>query len=343
MQRVSIHDLHRDIILATTSPGFDAAPPKVLHQDLIPEDVHNAMLPAWSMGIFQPKPLHVVKLFDVYLTGEGLLFDREKNLITESITQYEEDGLLAAHRRVRDAFPRTEWSCSISLRKRGDSNYGHWMVELLPRLWMAEDLLTIGKCVIPKRTGAMETVMKTALRLSSNAPYELIEHADDEVIFFKQLVFVDGLTTHGSYMSPLVFSKTRKLVTCDAQPRKIFVSRRGAPRDISNETEVISALTSVGFEVIHPGKMILEEQAAVFSNATHVVGVMGAGLTNIMFCQPGTNIINLAPATFPDTFFYLIARNLNLEYTEIRGKNVEEGSGWDQPFLISPQDILECL
>ena len=344
MQRVSIHDLHREIILNSTSPGFDAPPPKVLHKDLIPEGPHNAMLPAWTTRTFEPHPLHVVRLFDVYLTGEGLLFDRNKNLISESVTQYEPAGIAEAHRRVLDAaHPRTEWGSCVLLRKRGDSNYGHWMIELLPKLWATEDLCRIDDCVIPRRSGAMEAVMKTALRLSSNGSYGLIEHSDDEVIFFKQLLFVEGLTAHGVYMSPLVFAKTDKLITGSADPKKIFVSRRGAPRDLANEDEVIASLMAVGFEVVHPGGMSLEEQATTFARASHVVGVMGAGLTNIMFCAPGAKVINLAPATFPDTFFYLIAQNRKLDYTEIRGTNLTEGPGWDQPFLISPQDIVGCL
>jgi len=344
MQRVSIHDLHREIILNSMSPGFDAPPPKVLHKDLIPEGVHNAMLPAWTRGTFQPHPLHIVRLFDVYLTGEGLLFDREKNLISESVTQYEPAAIAEAHRRVVEAGePRTEWGSCILLRKRGDSNYGHWMIELLPKLWAAEDLFDIDDCVIPKRSGAMEAVMKTALRLSSNGPHGLIEHSDSEVIFFKQLLFVEGLTSHGLYMSPLVFAKTDKLVKSTVETKKIFVSRRGAARDLANEDDVIASLMAASFEVVHPGAMSLEEQATTFSSASHVVGVMGAGLTNIMFCAPGAKVINLAPATFPDTFFYLIAQNRKLDYTEIRGTNLSEGPGWDQPFLISPLDIVGCL
>jgi hypothetical protein len=344
MQRVSIHDLHREIILKSNSPGFDAPPPKVLHRDLIPEGPHTAMLPAWTAGTFQPRPLHVVRLFDVYLTGEGLLFDRDKNVISESVTQYEPAAIADAERRVLEAVePRTEWGSCVLLRKRGDSNYGHWMIELLPKLWVAEDRCNIDDCVIPKRSGAMEAVMKTALRLSSSGSHGLIEHSDDEVIFFKQLIFVEGLTAHGVYMSPLVFSKTDKLVTGEVECRRIFVSRRGAARDLANEDEVIASLKGVGFEVIHPGGMSLEEQARAFAGASHVVGVMGAGLTNIMFCAPGAKVINLAPATFPDTFFYLIAQNRKLDYTEIRGANLSEGPGWDQPFLISPQDIVECL
>lgn len=325
------------------SPGFVADFPNVINKDLIPDPILNAMMPAWASGSFAPRPIHIVRLFDVFLTGEGLIFDQQRKLIQESITQYSEPSLSEAYARVQAVSEfKTEWGSAILLRKRGDANYGHWMVEALPKLWAAETVANIDICVIPERSGPMKAVMKTALRLSSANNYEILEHKDEEVIFFKQLLFVDGLTIHGSYMSPRVFSKTDQLAPTLPNTRKLFVSRKGLPRNISSESEISEALLSAGFEIVFPGKQSLEEQIEVFSSASDVVGVMGAAMTNIMFCQPGTRIVNLAPSTFPDTFFYFISLHRELNYIEIRGQNVDGGDGWDQLFSIPLAKIMEA-
>ena len=343
MHKKSIADYHREIIPHQESPAFTAEFPKVINQDLIPANALKAMSPGWASGVHAARPVNVVTLFDVYITAEGLVFDADGNVVSESITQYLEPDIDRARERVlsaKDISP--EWSKAILLRKRGDGNYGHWFVEALPRLWAAQNCTTLEACVIPKREGAMADVMKCALALSG-FDQRIIEHSDSDVLWFKQLVIVDGLSVHGTYMSPLVFSKTDLIAPPREQTKKIFVSRRGAPRDLAEEASVVKALATYGFEMVHPGYLTLQEQIDTFASASHVVGVMGAGMTNIMFCSPGTKIINLAPAEFPDTFFYFIAVHRNLAYTEIRGKNIDGVEGWDSLFSVPPAQIIAAL
>lgn len=343
MLKKSITELHREILLHDQSPAFPAPFPKVINQDLIPVDAVQAMTPGWVSGIHASRTVNVVTLFDVYMTGEGLVFDVDGNVVSESVTQYTDADVERARERVlatKDLPP--EWSKAILLRKRGDGNYGHWFVETLPKLWVAQTCTEIDACVIPKRDGPMRAVMESGLFLSG-FHRRIIEHSDNDVMLFKQLVFVDGLTVHGTYMSPLVFLKTDEIAPKREQTRKIFVSRSGAPRDLANESSVFASLAPYGFEKVHPGNMTLQQQIDTFASASHIVGVMGAGLTNIMFCSPGAKVINLAPATFPDTFFYFIATHRRLDYTEIRGLNVDGSTGWDSLFAVPPAQIIRAL
>uniref|UniRef100_A0A7S4KEU8 Glycosyltransferase 61 catalytic domain-containing protein n=1 Tax=Paramoeba aestuarina TaxID=180227 RepID=A0A7S4KEU8_9EUKA len=68
---------------------------------------------------------------------------------------------------------------------------------------------------------------------------------------------------------------------------------------------------------VHTGKEPLKEQFNLFSKADLVIGPHGAGMANILFCQPGTSV-RLFPM-FPkvdDSFHYLSAA-LDLDYEEI--------------------------
>ena len=107
-----------------------------------------------------------------------------------------------------------------------------------------------------------------------------------------------------------------------------------------NEDELYSRLAPLGFHAIEPSELPLEEQISAFSGAEHVVAVAGAALTNIAFCRPGTRVVSLAPAHFPDTFFWFVATHRGIRYTEVRGDPVN-ATGFEATadFRIRESDI----
>ena len=75
--------------------------------------------------------------------------------------------------------------------------------------------------------------------------------------------------------------------------RKLFVSRDDAPaRRISNAEEIFMALK--GWENITLSAMTIQEQITAFAEASHVISPHGAGLLNIVFCQRGARVIEIA-------------------------------------------------
>ena len=76
----------------------------------------------------------------------------------------------------------------------------------------------------------------------------------------------------------------------------VYVSRRDAAfRRVRNEAEVEALLAGFGFESYALTELSFREKAALFSGARAVVGPVGAGLANIMFCAAGTPLIELLP------------------------------------------------
>ena len=78
------------------------------------------------------------------------------------------------------------------------------------------------------------------------------------------------------------------------RPERIYVSRRLASgRKFINENEVIEFLARLGFITIDGELLSVAEKISLFSSAKVVVGICGAGLTNLAFCQPGTKVIEI--------------------------------------------------
>ena len=76
--------------------------------------------------------------------------------------------------------------------------------------------------------------------------------------------------------------------------KRIIVSRGSSTtRRWLNENDCIKLLDTLNFKLIDPSKLSLSQQVEAFSTAEIILGPHGAGLTNIMFCNPGTKVIEI--------------------------------------------------
>jgi capsular polysaccharide biosynthesis protein len=66
----------------------------------------------------------------------------------------------------------------------------------------------------------------------------------------------------------------------------------------------------LGFVVMFPEGMTLDEQMAAFSRAEVIVGPHGSALANAGFAPPGCLIISLVPEQIPHGWIYGLARQL---------------------------------
>jgi capsular polysaccharide biosynthesis protein len=100
-----------------------------------------------------------------------------------------------------------------------------------------------------------------------------------------------------------------------------------------------------GFEIVVPGALTLTEQIRVFREASLVVGPHGAGLTNIVFCEPGTIVYELVPDHYPNVCFTNLALICRLRYWA--DSFISEGDGhpsardWDADLSVVAERIDE--
>lgn len=97
--------------------------------------------------------------------------------------------------------------------------------------------------------------------------------------------------------------------------RKIYVSRRfERNRAIRNEDEVERVVRDAGFEVCYFEKMPFAEQIKTVSEAKVIMGIHGAGLSNIIAGREGLKVIELLNPTWFNTCFAQLASQLGFEY-----------------------------
>ena len=78
---------------------------------------------------------------------------------------------------------------------------------------------------------------------------------------------------------------------------KIYIRREDASyRKILNESDLIDKLKKKGFEIINPQHFEILVQMKIFSNAKVIISPHGSNLTNIIFSQKGTRVIEIGPS-----------------------------------------------
>jgi len=113
----------------------------------------------------------------------------------------------------------------------------------------------------------------------------------------------------------------------DAQTSEtIFIKRPLGDQRIINYQELESFAVEMGFAIIDMTDRGYQDQVATFRGAREILCVHGAGLTNIIHCNPGTLIVEVLPNNFPALYYTNLSRICNLHHVLISAEKVTNKS-----------------
>ncbi len=95
--------------------------------------------------------------------------------------------------------------------------------------------------------------------------------------------------------------------------RRLFIKPTGSCK-IANQPAIEALLRPHGFDVITLETMPVQAHIGLFATADFVVAAHGAGLANLLFCQPGTRVLELMPDREFRPRYWLMAEKLGLNY-----------------------------
>ena len=343
------------LLMRISSPGFEAAAPDIVHPERIPPDIWAACA-AQRQAVFPSRPVSVWLLHDVYVACEGLVFDRDGRLYRPSVTQHGPAEIEWAAAAVRTALadgiaPAHDLPLVLG-KKRGAMNYGHWLMEMLPMLHLVLARLsdpTIGVLLHDVTDQHLGEVIQTCLSRLDVAPAR-VRISDHRPARVRTLLLVEGLTAHGTYMSPLVRDCHARLahgvpgIGCS----RVFIARGpGRARDFADPVAVEVLARDAGYHVLHPDRLSFLEQVATIRDARLVAGAMGAALTTLAYLRDPAEILTFAGAGMPDTFFWFIATLFGHRYREVRCLQSDDpaptGVSYDRALLIDPAELHRLL
>lgn len=237
---------------------------------------------------------------------------------------------------------------SVVIGTRASGAYFHWMVEMLPRLFLGADLAR-------QHDGTLLMLpIKSAFQwetLSLVARDTRVAFTEADVTHCEEALFPDHMIQQGEQLrvySPLMGLGFDRLLTGFRIPdtkrrRRLYISRRDAARrHVLNEDALEPTLRRHGFEIVTLSGESVARQAALFREAEIVIGLHGAGLTNTGFCQAGTPVVEILPigSRFLSPY-YRLAGLRDLPYLCLAG---HDGAGGmpdiNRDYVVAP-DALE--
>ncbi len=245
--------------------------------------------------------------------------------------------------------------CVAVLAQAGYTYYYHWMVEILGRLALLE-MENISYDYI--YVAYNKPFMKETLVLWGIDSSKIIDASEDYILQAEKLIVpsliaqahTNGIArlTHYIPQHILMYVKNKLLIGYQKYPhnfnfaKKVFISREDATaRKMLNEQEVFQYFEKYGFKKYVLGHMSIVEQIALFQGADIIIGSLGSGMTNVIFCNPGVKIFDIFQRRCDCTIFYM-CQTLGLEYHPIKTMDfIDENDG--QYDAIVPLESLEQI
>ncbi|MEH3116305.1 MAG: glycosyltransferase family 61 protein [Methylorubrum populi] len=254
------------------------------------------------------------------------------------------------------------------LNSAGSFNYGHWLIDDLPRLRALALLrrhhpgvpVTVALVgYFPHLDAARRRSIALLLGNGSGVSVRFLDR--DRSYRFARLHHVTPCSLPSTGKSPealrfladRVRAQTRlprwlagvKALARGGAGRRLFVDRHpGRGRALANREAVLALLRGLGFEAFDPELASVRQQAVRFARAEFVVGIAGAGMANTVFCAPGTPILHLVPEGWEDPFYAELAAARGGDYRAVFGPRT--ASDWPvhlHDFSVEPADLAAAL
>jgi capsular polysaccharide biosynthesis protein len=170
------------------------------------------------------------------------------------------------------------------------NNYYHWLCETLPRFLKMHKEYPDAIVIIPEifRKYAFVAFSLQLLGLKHEWCDTRFSHRFYKLVTIQtspRLANVNPMLQRN--LKTDLFKSLRVSINSFSS-RKVYISRsKASARSIENEAEIIPLLLQKGYEIVHCETLSFEQQLTLFSQAKAVIGLHGAGLTNIMFMTGG--------------------------------------------------------
>jgi|LauGreDrversion4_2_1035121.scaffolds.fasta_scaffold10683_7 hypothetical protein len=282
----------------------------------------------------------------------GFVISKSNKLVSETNSEDERCNYLLDNFFFRKVKKVNHLSLLVTA-KDASLNYFHWMTDALPKISIAEKAgFTLNQIdVFIVSNDSLRFQQETLAHLGIKKEKRL-SLSGQSLIFCNELIMPSATCLSGN-VSPWIIDYLRMVFKDWMQPdptlpSNIFIGRKkGGKRVLLNENQIVKAVEEKNFKMIYLEEFSVCEQVKLFYNAKQIVGVHGAGLTNLLFSQPGCFVVELFPVNYVNQCYWTIASYNDLEYTYIlgEGKDIADTTNHliDEDFVVSVEKLLQLF
>jgi len=265
---------------------------------------------------FQPWPVFWAQIDNARLAGPNLvLMDDQKRACVEGMFREKSVPSDESYNSPVFSSPKVLEGNWISLVSRWDSGYWHFMMDAVTRLHVLDRLPPDTQILVRAPIAAWQRDVLRMVGVADRVRETTGTHIKPEHYYFSSFTSMAG-----AYNPFAVdFLRTRMLPfavepAADLAREKIYIHRAGWTRGIVNDQEVTAFFEARGWLIVEPETLSVREQMGLFKQAKVICGVHGSALTNLLWVEAGTKVLELCGDNFMLGSFEWLARCVGAEH-----------------------------
>ena len=256
---------------------------------------------------------------------DGAIITPDDKLLTDVSAEYDHEryirGKHSVFSQVKLPPLHVEDGTVAVLTTLSADYYAHWLLDILPRIELLEqagysaesiDKFYLVDCQSPYQKETLNMLGVPEAKIIDSKRFPHIQASKLLVPSLVSGVFKPTKQILNSLRDKLSSTDLNSAVD---RPRRIYISRSATKwRRVVNEDEVVHLLNFFGFTTIRAEDYTVAEKSALFSEADVIVAAAGSGYANMLFCKPGTTVIEFFHPESQEFPTWFLCDELDLNY-----------------------------
>lgn len=204
--------------------------------------------------------------------------------------------------------------------------YFHWMLDVLPRIALIRQTgIAPDKFVVNTHGASLLPFQDETLTMIGIPPEARIVMNGQDHLQADRLLVPSLIGARSHYPEWAIAFVREAFGAYVNEPQaggfeKIYVSREDAQyRNVVNEGQVADFLAKYGYKKIVLSEWTVEEQIRIFASARRIVAPHGSNLTNLLFCRPGAQVLEIFSPHYVNAIYWVLSNHARLDYYYVLG------------------------
>ncbi|WP_366657474.1 glycosyltransferase family 61 protein [Fodinicurvata sp. EGI_FJ10296] len=231
------------------------------------------------------------------------------------------------------------------------TNYFHWLTDVVGDYWFLKkagfNIDDVDLYVCPGGDEKWQQEIFSIIGIPDQKRISIKNigtiHGIDAIIPYRSKASSEVIPT---WISTALREQIGHNASQNSSRRLLYLSRKDARRrKVVNESCIIESLKAKGFIEVQCEGMTIKEQQQLFGCANTIIAAHGAALTNIIWCNKNTNIIDILPERKKTPCFNILSIQCNLNYNPIWTKSIKtykQQEHWDD-IEITPAAVDQIM
>jgi capsular polysaccharide biosynthesis protein len=231
-------------------------------------------------------------------------------------------GLLAKAKRLLLFLSRTrKEEKGIWISDNWSHGYFHWFADALPRLIGSKEQMSNHVVLLPAHFEKIPFVSQSLKRIGQQVKY----YKTNKRLHVKELLLPSHTAPTGHYNKTIINKVREAFLAQHLAPadKRIYISRaKATKRKVTNEEQIIPVLKSFNFEIHYFEEYDFDTQLNLMQTAGVLIGLHGAGLTNMLFMPSGGKVLEFRNMTDAHhNCYFALASDLGHNYYYLLNKS----------------------